>query len=478
MLFVDEIHRLNRAVEEILYPALEDFRLDIVFGQGAGGADADARPAAVHARRRDDAHRAADDAAARPLRDDVPARLLRRRASSATIVRRSARHPRRRDRRRRGRRDRAPLARHAADREPDPAARARRRRGAPRRARSRPRSPSEALELLEVDGEGLERIDRELLDAIVDEVRRRAGRALDARRRARRGAGHDRGRLRAVPAPARLPPAHAARAHHHRARPRRTSGRRATTGACSERAIWTPGDGGTARRARAADPATRSSTSRRSTGSSEAEVERRARRRLAPPAEDDLGRAGVRIRQLARTATRASREELIVPARRDPRAPDRRARGRAAARLRGSAPTPRRASAGTAARARTASARARAAPGRPPARRRRTRRCRLVPHDLEQPLLDAVVEVRAAEDELAQPVDERLAVDEREPLPVAHEVRAERAPRGSAIRPSAASSTRSADLVLVEVVRRRRARASLPPPSTRSSKSRAPKENR
>src|SRR5207253_7350851 len=34
VLFVDEIHRLNPAVEEILYPALEDFRLDIVVGQG------------------------------------------------------------------------------------------------------------------------------------------------------------------------------------------------------------------------------------------------------------------------------------------------------------------------------------------------------------------------------------------------------------------------------------------------------------
>ena len=34
VLFVDEIHRINRAVEEILYPALEDFRLDIVVGQG------------------------------------------------------------------------------------------------------------------------------------------------------------------------------------------------------------------------------------------------------------------------------------------------------------------------------------------------------------------------------------------------------------------------------------------------------------
>ena len=36
VLFVDEIHRINRAIEEILYPALEDFRLDIIVGQGAG----------------------------------------------------------------------------------------------------------------------------------------------------------------------------------------------------------------------------------------------------------------------------------------------------------------------------------------------------------------------------------------------------------------------------------------------------------
>lgn len=34
ILFVDEIHRLNRAIEEILYPAMEDFFLDIVIGQG------------------------------------------------------------------------------------------------------------------------------------------------------------------------------------------------------------------------------------------------------------------------------------------------------------------------------------------------------------------------------------------------------------------------------------------------------------
>ncbi|MDX6487308.1 MAG: holliday junction helicase RuvB [Gaiellaceae bacterium] len=34
VIFVDEIHRMSRAAEEILYPALEDFRLDIVMGQG------------------------------------------------------------------------------------------------------------------------------------------------------------------------------------------------------------------------------------------------------------------------------------------------------------------------------------------------------------------------------------------------------------------------------------------------------------
>ena len=34
VLFIDEIHRLSRAVEEVLYPALEDFQLDIVIGKG------------------------------------------------------------------------------------------------------------------------------------------------------------------------------------------------------------------------------------------------------------------------------------------------------------------------------------------------------------------------------------------------------------------------------------------------------------
>lgn len=36
ILFIDEIHRLNRAVEEILYPAMEDFVIDVVIGKGPG----------------------------------------------------------------------------------------------------------------------------------------------------------------------------------------------------------------------------------------------------------------------------------------------------------------------------------------------------------------------------------------------------------------------------------------------------------
>ncbi len=36
VLFIDEIHRLNKTVEEILYPAMEDYCLDIVLGKGAG----------------------------------------------------------------------------------------------------------------------------------------------------------------------------------------------------------------------------------------------------------------------------------------------------------------------------------------------------------------------------------------------------------------------------------------------------------
>lgn len=38
VLFIDEIHRLHRSIEEVLYPAMEDFCLDIVIGKGPSAA--------------------------------------------------------------------------------------------------------------------------------------------------------------------------------------------------------------------------------------------------------------------------------------------------------------------------------------------------------------------------------------------------------------------------------------------------------
>ena len=310
VLFVDEIHRLNRSAEEILYPALEDFRLDIVFGQGAAARTLtlDLPPfTLVGATTR-------TGLLTTPLRDRFgmtfrlgyydPGQL-------GTIVRRSAAHPRRRDRRRRRRGDRRALARDAAHREPHPPSGTRRRRGqacrrdhdgrgagGARAARGR-RPGARAHRPRAARGRG-------------PEVRGRAGRALDARGLARRGARHDRGRLRAVPAPARLPPADAARPRDHRARSRATSARRETTGASSERRDLDACDGRPAGRARAADPA----PGRPLQGRARARGgggERRARRRLALPAEDDLGRAGVRVRQHVPALRRGRPEEVIVP---------------------------------------------------------------------------------------------------------------------------------------------------------------------
>ena len=34
VLFIDEIHRLSPAIEEVLYPAMEDYQLDIMIGEG------------------------------------------------------------------------------------------------------------------------------------------------------------------------------------------------------------------------------------------------------------------------------------------------------------------------------------------------------------------------------------------------------------------------------------------------------------
>jgi Holliday junction DNA helicase RuvB len=165
VLFVDEIHRLNRAVEEILYPALEDFRLDIVVGQGAAARTLtlDLPPfTLVGATTR-------TGLLTSPLRDrfgmtfrldyyapDELATIVRRsaailgvaidEAAAIEIAGRSRGTPRIANRILRRVRDVAEV-RHAGVVTNDVAA--------------------EALTLLEVDAEGLERTDRELLRAIV-----------------------------------------------------------------------------------------------------------------------------------------------------------------------------------------------------------------------------------------------------------------------------------------------------------------------
>jgi Holliday junction DNA helicase RuvB len=165
VLFIDEIHRLNRAVEEILYPALEDFRLDIIVGQGpaARTLTLDLPPfTLVGATTR-------TGLLTTPLRDrfGMTYRLEHYTAAElGRIVRRSARI----------------MGVEVADEAAEEIAQ--RARGTPRvanRILRRVRDVAEvrhdgavtlavareALDLLEVDGEGLERVDRELLAAIV-----------------------------------------------------------------------------------------------------------------------------------------------------------------------------------------------------------------------------------------------------------------------------------------------------------------------
>jgi Holliday junction DNA helicase RuvB len=165
VLFIDEIHRLNRAAEEILYPALEDFRIDIVMGQGAAARTLtlDLPPfTLVGATTR-------TGLLTTPLRDrfGMTFRLgYYEPAELAQIVRRSARI----------------LGVDISDEAADEIAR--RSRGTPRianRILRRVRDVAdvrhegsittdvarEALQLHEVDEQGLERTDRELLGAIL-----------------------------------------------------------------------------------------------------------------------------------------------------------------------------------------------------------------------------------------------------------------------------------------------------------------------
>jgi len=44
VLFIDEVHRMTPAIEEILYPAMEDYELDIMIGEGPGARSGPGRP--------------------------------------------------------------------------------------------------------------------------------------------------------------------------------------------------------------------------------------------------------------------------------------------------------------------------------------------------------------------------------------------------------------------------------------------------
>ena len=115
VLFIDEIHRLNPAVEEILYPAMEDFELDLVIGEGPSARSVKIQLAPftlVGATTR-------SGLITTPLRDrfGIPVRLNFYTADELLLDRgaRRARAGLRPDRRRRAR-DRRPRARHAAHR--------------------------------------------------------------------------------------------------------------------------------------------------------------------------------------------------------------------------------------------------------------------------------------------------------------------------------------------------------------------------
>ncbi len=165
VLFVDEIHRLNAAVEEILYPALEDFRLDIIVGQGPAArtltldlppftlVGATTRTGLLTTPLRDRfgmtfrlGYYEPDELAAIVIRSARILDVTITGEAADEIARRSRGTPRVANRILRRVRDVAQV-RHAGEITSEIAA--------------------EALELLEVDEEGLERTDRELLESIV-----------------------------------------------------------------------------------------------------------------------------------------------------------------------------------------------------------------------------------------------------------------------------------------------------------------------
>ena len=142
VLFIDEIHRLNPAIEEILYPAMEDFQLDLMIGEGpaARSVRIDLPPfTLVGATTR-------SGLMTRPLRErfGIPLRLVfYEPAELETIVHRAAARSEDADGEGRRRGDRQALARHAARGQPSAASRARLRVGGRPSGGRRSRSPTQ-----------------------------------------------------------------------------------------------------------------------------------------------------------------------------------------------------------------------------------------------------------------------------------------------------------------------------------------------
>ena len=164
--FLDEIHRLQPSMEEILYPAMEDFRVDLIIGQGPG---ARVHPYQLnrftligrhHPRRTD------HGAAALALRHRAsPGILLARRlAAHCAALGENSRHHHGRIRRRR---NRPPQPRHSARGQPSAATRPRLRRSPRHRATSICGVARDALAMLGVDEHGLDEVDRNLLLTII-----------------------------------------------------------------------------------------------------------------------------------------------------------------------------------------------------------------------------------------------------------------------------------------------------------------------
>ena len=167
VLFIDEIHRMAPAIEEILYPAMEDYELDIVIGQGPS-----ARSVKVPLQRFTligATTRAGLLTAPLRARFGIVHRLeFYSGGDLDEIVRRSAPDSRRAaSTTRRRRRSRGDRAERRASRTGCCGASATTRRCGPT-ARSRSTSRIAALKLLEVDEHGFDEIDRKLLSTIID----------------------------------------------------------------------------------------------------------------------------------------------------------------------------------------------------------------------------------------------------------------------------------------------------------------------